>query len=185
MNFKAQLTHTILLILFSAVIANPAMGNDRSDEAIALWVADRVGMAQSFEMPARHYVDKDTLASAFRDGSQQTFSRWQEEYGEEEARKILEGYLDNIVGLFNETTLTIYVADFIEPCRREAVFAHEMVHYFQNLMEGIITAGSYGESDERLIREMKAYHIQNEYFIAFCETDKGAGPNPEDFAVES
>jgi hypothetical protein len=188
MKLGSQLTYIFILILFTGTMVTmvtPALGSERSEEAIAHWVADRMGLTQPFDMPTMHYVDKATLGSVFREGSQQTYSSWQEEYGEDEAQKILEGYLDEIVGLFSEATLSIYVANFIESCRQEAILAHEMVHYFQHLMEGIIEAGSWGEHDERLIREMQAYHIQEIYITAFCGKDKDTAQDPEADPIES
>jgi len=188
MNFKPKLIYIVFPILFTCFTINPAIGHERSelsDEAIALWVADRIGMSEPFDMPSRHYVDKATLGSVFREGNQKSFSRWQEDYGEDEADRILKGYLENVLGLFNENTLNIYVADFIDSCSRQAIFAHEMVHYFQFLLEGVIPEGSFNEGDERLMREMQAYHIQDEYLSAFCQKDNGAAPKSDDNAFGS
>lgn len=179
MKLGSQLTYIFILMFFAGSMVTPVFGNERSEETIALWVADRIGMTQSFDMPSRHYVDKATLGSVFREGNQKAYSSWLQQYGEDEAQKILEGYLEKIVGLFSDTTLTIYVADFIGSCRQEAIFAHEMTHYFQYLMEGIIEPGSFAEDDQRFVREMQAYHIQSAYITAFCEQEKVAAPDPE------
>ena len=185
MKIKSQMIYIFLLILFTGFMVTPAMGYDRSEDAIALWVADQIELTQSFDMPTIHYVDKDTLGSVFREGTQKSYSSWQQEYGEDEAKKILEGYIEEIVGLFNDKSQIIYVADFIDSCSQEAVFAHEMVHYFQHLMEGVIPVDSYYEDEKRFLREMRAYNIENKYHVAFCDADKGATPDPEDNAMES
>ena len=149
-------------------MAGPALGNDHRDEAIALWVADKLGVTQSFDMPTKHFVDKATLGLAFEVGNKESYFRWLEEYGVEKADEILEEYLDQIVGLFNENTEIIYVGNFIDSCSQEAIFAHELVHYFQHQQEGIIPADSYGEDMNRLRREMQAYDIERKYRKAFC-----------------
>jgi hypothetical protein len=194
MKFKPKSMYILPLLLFTSSMVimilggigvNPAMGHNRSDEAIALWVADRMGLSQPFDMPIRHYVDRTTLISIFKEGNQKAISRWQAEYGDAEAQKILDDYLENVLGLFDETTLTIYVADFIDSCTRQAIFAHEMVHYFQNLIEGIIPEDRYSKDQERFIREMRAYKIQDDYTLAFCKRDKGAVTDSEADDVKS
>lgn len=168
MNLKPRFIIFISLILPAGFMASPALGNEHRDEAIALWVADQIELTQSFDMPTRHFVDKATLGLAFEVGNKKSYFRWQEEYGEEKADEILEDYLDQIVGLFNERSEIIYVGNFIDPCSQEAIFAHEMVHYFQHMTEGIIPPDSYGEDLNRLRREMQAYDIEGKYRTAFC-----------------
>jgi len=176
MNLKPRFIITFSLILLTGIMANPAIGNEQRDEAIALWVADLIELTQSFDMPTRHFVDKATLGLAFEVGNKQSYFRWQEEYGEDKAHEILEEYLDQIVGLFNENSQIIYVGNFIDPCSQEAIFAHEMVHYFQHLKEGVIPADSYGEDMHRLRREMQAYDIEEIYRNTFCAENSDAAP---------
>ena len=123
-------------------------------------------------MPIRHFVDKATLGLAFEVGNKQSYFRWQEEYGEAEADRMMEKYLNNIVGLFNERTEIVYVGNFMDTCSQEAIFAHEMVHYFQHVTEGVIEPGSYEEEMQRLRREMEAYNIEEKYRNAFCKESK-------------
>lgn len=176
MNPKHHFISIFSLILLACFMANPALGDDQSDKAIALWVADQTNLSQPFDMPIRHYVNKATLGLAFEVGNKKSYFRWLEEYGEDKAVEILEEYLDNIVGLFNETTEIIYVANFIEPCSQQAIFAHEMTHYFQHLTDGIIPAESYGADMKHLKREMEAYGIEEKYRKAFCQVNKAAVP---------
>lgn len=163
---------TVSLILLSGVLANPVLGNEMNDDAIALWAADQFNLSQPFEMPVVHYVDKATLGLAFEVGNKQSYFRWQEEYGVEKADEMMEEFLNNIVGLFNEKSQIIYVGNFIDPCSQQAIFAHEMVHYFQHLKDGVVPAGSYGADMERFRREMQAYDIEGKFRAAFCEEDK-------------
>lgn len=185
MKFKSQLKFTFFSILLTCLMVTPTMGDERSEESIARWVADRVGMSQPFDMPTSHYVDKATLGSVFRQGAQKTYSSWQEKYGEDEAQNILAGYLENIVGLFHEPTEIIYVADFIDTCSQQAIFAHEMAHYFQHLTEGIIPDDNFYKDEEHLIREMKAYDIEDKYRLAFCKADGNKASDPEDSTIGS
>jgi hypothetical protein len=64
--------------------------------------------------------------------------------------------------------LSIYVGTFVDPCRQKAVLAHEIVHYFQQLTDGIIPVGAYQEDMKRMAREMQAYGIEERYTEFFC-----------------
>ena len=164
---------TILLIITSTCLsAAPADSDDIDKKAIGRWVARQKSHTEPFELPTIHFVDKTDLGIAFTEGNENAYYRWEKQYGQTEAQKILSEYLDNIVGLFNEKSYTIYIGTFMSECSQRAVLAHEMVHYFQHLKEGVIPAGTYQEGIMRLKREMEAYQIEKEYRQTFCSDEE-------------
>jgi hypothetical protein len=161
-------TATLLAIL---AMLTPGIGHCQSTEEIFNWVADQMGMIDDIAMPTVQFVGKKGIQKAFIEGNRNGYRRWESHYGKDEAAKILKTYLDEIVGLFNEKSQTIFIGTFIDPCKQRAVLAHEFVHFFQYIKDGPIAPGSFQEDISRLSREMKAYSIQDKYEENFCQED--------------
>ena len=168
MNLTRKHLTTLFIITISSLLTAPAYSNEIDNVAISQWVAQTMGHTESFDLPTIHFVKKTDLGIAFKEGNENAYYRWEKQYGQTKAQMILTEYLDNIVGLFNETSYTIFVGTFISECSQQAVLAHELVHYFQHLEEGVIQAGVYQEDIMRLKRELEAYKIEKEYRETFC-----------------
>lgn len=156
----------ILLILL--IILAPGAGYCLSEEEIYEWVANQMEIYEQYIMPQIQIVDKAGIQTAFIQGNKNSFLRWKIEYGQDKAEKILNDYLNEIVGLFNSKDQAIYVGSFINPCRQQAVLAHEFVHYYQHMTKGAIETGAFQEDIRRFAREIEAYGIEQEFMEAFC-----------------
>lgn len=161
-------TATLLAIL---VMLTPGIGHCQSNEEIFNWVADQIGITEAYTMPTVQFVEKKGIQKAFIEGNRNGYRRWESHYGKDKAAEILKVYLDEIVGLFNEKSKTIFIGTFIAPCKQRAVLAHEFVHFFQYVTDGPIAPGSFQEDISRLSREMKAYSVQDTYEESFCQED--------------
>ncbi len=159
------------LILFPVGIG---LGHDLNSDAVFSWTANQMKIVDYYELqpPAIRAVNKETLRKTFIAGSVESLRRWQSLYGLDRAHQIMEKYLKDIVGMFDPHTQTIYVGQFLSPCRQQAVLAHEMVHFFQhrNIMAAAIEA--YDPDAVKMIREMEAYQIQRRFMAQSC-----GGPN--------
>jgi hypothetical protein len=154
------------LALFIVMV--PAVGHCLSKEDIFAWVAARMNLHETHAIPTVMFVDKTDIQQAFIEGNRNGYLRWEKEYGKNKAEKILQSYLDDIVGLFNDKTRIIYVGSFMSPCKQQAVLAHEFTHYYQFVRQGPVPHGDVQEDLLRLSREMEAYAIEKQFEEAFC-----------------
>ncbi len=79
----------------------------------------------------------------------------------------------------------IYIGSFLSPCRREAILAHEMTHYFQNKVRGRTQPVGWEDAETmHFVREMEAYKIEKRYTEAFCSDGnlQAAGFQPREVA---
>jgi hypothetical protein len=145
-------------------------GPARAAEPIQIfnWVADEMQINSVPSMPKILFVEKKVLQTVFINGNHKSYLRWEAEYGEAQAQRILNKYLEGVLGLFVPQTETIYVETSLPPCRRQAILAHEITHYFQHKIQGVISPDKYGADLEHLVREMHAYKIENKYTETFC-----------------
>lgn len=172
MNYMIKTRRRILVALALFILAGPATGYCLSNEDIFAWVAYQMKIQEAYTMPAVSLVDKAGIQKVFIEGNRNGYLRWEKQYGKSKADEILKGYLEEIVGLFNDKTQIIYVGSFMSECRQRAVLAHEFVHYFQFVVHGPIPQGAFEEDMRRLAREMEAYKIEKEFEEAFCPQDK-------------
>ena len=121
----------IPLLAGVVILLGAGQGLCQTAEEIFRWTARQMKIEQRLEMPSIRYVDIDELKQVFIENNQNAYLSWESEYGKEGARKILKLYLDEIIGLYDVDSGVIYVGSFLSPCRRKAILAHEMTHYFQ------------------------------------------------------
>jgi hypothetical protein len=140
-------------------------------EEIYLYVASEMAVEKVPAPPQVYFVDKDALRTAFQENIHTAFMRWKAQYGEDEARRAMRRYMQDLVGLFVSNSETIYVDASLPPCRRRAALAHEFCHFFQYIMEGAISQDLYQTDILYMIREMRAYKLEHQYMAAYC-----AGP---------
>lgn len=145
---------------------SPAKADDPIE--IFMWVANEMQIDTAQAMPKILFVEKTELQAAFIEGNQKAFLRWEAEYGKVQAQRILDQYLEGVLGLFVPQTETIYVNTFLSPCRQQAILAHEITHFFQHLTHGVISPDQYGADMEHLVREMEAYKIEKKFMETHC-----------------
>lgn len=132
------------------------------------WVSQQMDISDAGPLPAVLYVDKAGLQDAFSKANHNTFKRWEVSFGTPRAREFWSLYLQELVGMFDPETTTIYIGRFLEPCRREAILAHEITHYLQQLRDGRIETGTRGAENIQLRREMQAGRMEQLYSELFC-----------------
>ena len=146
-----------------------------SPEQIYIWVARQMNIEYVSTMPGVNYVGKERLQQVFQQFSHKSYAQMENSHGKAYADEIMGMYLDKVVGLFHPETKAIFVGEFLDPCRRLAVLAHEFTHYFQDRRDGRIPSDDYRASDRRVFREMEAYHIERKFEEIFCS--QHAQPN--------
>ncbi len=146
-------------------------GYSTTPQQIYIWVALQMNIQEVNDMPVINFVGKERLQRVFQEFSHKSYTQMESDFGRDYAEEVMGLYLDNVVGLFHPDTGAIYIGAFLEPCRREAVLAHEFVHYLQDLRGGRIHPDDYGADDKRSLREMEAYHIERKFEQAFCNPD--------------
>ena len=172
-----QLVGTALVVAASLCALWSARGDGLADQQIFAWTACQMEVAPSSALPPIRFVDRSTLRGVFLANNHSAYLRWEDVYGPARARKILRRYLEEVIGLFDSRSGTIYVGAFLSPCRRQAVLAHEMVHYFQNAA-GRASATAPGSADPLLLKkEAEAYRIEKRFTRTFC-SERAPLPDP-------
>lgn len=161
-----KLCCTLILGLFLAAWCNQARADSTME--VYMWVAEKMEISFLPAIPKIYFVEKDQLQTAFKKGNRASYQRWAAEFGESQARRMMDQYLEGIVGLFVPDSETIYVYEYLPPCRRQAVLAHEICHFFQNFTDGVIKRDQYGADTLHLVREMEAYQIEKKYTGEHC-----------------
>ena len=105
----------------------------------------------------------------FKENTGQSYQRWSHMYGNEEADRILDFFLKEVIGLFNPDTQKIYVGSFLDGCKQESIVAHELTHYFQFMQQGKIDPNMYGADQIQVLREITAGRIESKYIQTFCQ----------------
>jgi len=164
---------TTLFLLFSA--SWTATGYGITPEQIFVWVSRQMDIEYVYSMPEVHYVPKHKMQRLFQNFSKISFQRWQADYGESRARKIMGDYLNRVIGFYDPAANAIYVGDYLLPCQQQAVLAHELTHYFQHLIGGPIDLDSYDAEDRRMIREMEAYQMGIKFERLYCDASGRSG----------
>ena len=147
-----------------------------SPEQIYTWVARQMNIEHVDRMPEVTYVDKAELQQIFRDFSSKSYAQMASDHGKDYAEEVMGLYLDNIVGLFHPETKAIFVGEFLDPCRRQAVLAHELMHYLQDKVEGRINNNEYRADEKRMVREMQAGKLERKFEETFCNQDAPVDP---------
>ena len=154
--------------LMVILTAAPAMGF--TDEEIYIWVSSELNIENQYKMPAIQYVTKEKLGHVFKKNNERSFKRWARKYGEKKASELMDFYLSEVIGLFIPKTSDLYVADFIQPCKKESIVAHELTHFFQHMKDGPVDPNSKDAANKHLYREMQAGNIEKKFMKKFCGT---------------
>lgn len=167
---KSILCMSLSLLLTIVVFKGLALS--MSHEEIFSWVARELKIDTDYPMPQINVVPKEELQKVFRKESWRSYKQWVTEYGESQAKKTMDLYLNEVIGLFNPKTKIIYVGNFMEPCNFDSIVAHEIVHYMQVMKDGQVDLQSMGFDSVHFFREMQASNIAKKYMKAFCENQE-------------
>ena len=161
---------TIQIIIFLTIPAAAGAGLNHgiSNQDIYNWVTTRLKVGNEFPMPSIELVSQEKLQKIFRASNEKSFKRWADRYGKEMADEMIAFYLEEVIGLFIPKTCSLYVGNFIEPCKRKSIIAHELVHYIQHMQEGPVVPNSKQTDNVHLFREMQAGKIEKDFMKAFC-----------------
>ena len=155
------------LILPVTMLIPPALSV--SHDEIFKWVFDELSITNNYSMPEILLVSKKELQIVFKDNTGQSYKRWSQMYGSEEAERILDFFLKEVIGLFNPDTKKIYVGSFLDGCKQEAIVAHELTHYFQFMQHGKIDPNMGGADIIQMKNEFQAEKIESKYIQTFCQ----------------
>ncbi|NNF98350.1 MAG: hypothetical protein HKM93_03155 [Desulfobacteraceae bacterium] len=163
-----------IVIVFTLLLLIPTSASSMTAEKIFEWVIRTMEIEESTPLPTIRFVDKEELHAIFRQSNQNSFQRWAEKYGSEQAEKIINTYLTEVIGLFDPKNGVVYVGDFLGTCEKQVILAHELTHYLQDRFHGTITPDSWNADTIHLMREMEAYGIDEKFENEFC----GQTPTP-------
>lgn len=158
----------VILLAGLLLVGWRGTGHSQSIEEIFRWTAQQMKVSGDLLVPPIFIVSHAEIKQVFLGNNRNAYLRWESDYGPARAREILKGFLSEIVGLFEPSTNVIYVGDFLSPCRREAILAHEMTHYFQHKYRGSIEENGTDPQIQKWQREMEAYGNEEKYGLAFC-----------------
>ena len=149
----------------------PGLGHSQSSEEIFAWTMQQMNIEHPVAPPEVQWVDGNELKQVFTENNRNAYMQWKSQYGADQANEIMHSFLEEILGLFIVETQVVYVGNFIEPCRRQSILAHEFVHYLQQVTQGPVTG--YGEETERLkwLREFEAQNIETLFVEQFCKAN--------------
>lgn len=162
---------TWMLYFMTAVailLAGAGPAHCESEDLIARWVATRMIITKKYSMPVVRFVEKEELNRIFTAGSKHYMARWTADHGTSAAENLMGVYLDKAAGLFDPKNRVIYVGAFLPDCQRDAVLAHEIVHYFQYIFGGPIVGEGFAAEALLMEREIEASTIERQYEKQFC-----------------
>lgn len=159
---KAVLLASLVFLL----CAGHAYSSSTND--IFHWVAIQLDTVFDGNVPEIKTVDKPTLKSVFQKNNRKSFLRWQARYGKLEAQRIMSIYLREIIGLFDPKSNTIYIADWLDPCRHQSTLAHEATHFFQYKTRELENQTEISAANQRLRWEIEAHQIEQRFIELHC-----------------
>ena len=159
---------SVCLVLLILLLCH-STGHSMTPEEIFEWVASELQIEIDYEMPVVIFIDKETLADKFIQNNQKTIRVWINRYGQAQAEKILQTYCNDIRGIFDQRSQSVYIGNFLKGCRAQAVLAHEFVHYFQNITHEFENEAQSMQEIMYLFRELQACSIEDRFVELFCE----------------
>jgi hypothetical protein len=171
-----KLARNYALLLCMAVLATiggyTASAQGMPDKDIFHWVSRQLNVNTDYPFPLVLVIDKEELAIVWRKKNTQSYQSWVENFGESKARETMDQLLNELLGLFDPKTKIIYVGNFMESCKTDAILAHEITHYLQHMQDG---PGDPESEDFDLLyiyRELQADQIEKEFFACYCSPSK-------------
>jgi hypothetical protein len=154
--------------VLSLVVFRIDLAYSESPEEIIQWVAGQLNVDIPTQKPDIKTVDQQTLQMVFQRNNRKSYLRWQARYGRRQADRILNLYLHEIIGLFDSQTNTIYIADWIAPCRLRSTVAHEATHFFQYKTRPMENRSEITATNQRLRWEIEAHQIEQRFIQLHC-----------------
>ncbi len=168
MNRAKQVPITLILILSISLFIRVVPVAANSEEEIFQWVLREMGVDSNYTMPEFQFVSKAKLQKLFKRDNEKSFQKWADQIGNDQAEKMMKMYLRELIGLYSPATGKVYVGEFLDPCRKAAVLAHEFVHHIQVKEDGDIDITLYNSEYAIMFREIQAKSIEMKYLEAFC-----------------
>ena len=165
---KKFIAYVIFLLCLPA-IAGAELNHGLTNQEIFSWVGTKLEIDENYPMPQIQLVSQEKLQQIFRKTNKESFKRWAGQYGKETADEMIAVYLKEVIGLFVPRTCSLYVGNFIEPCKRKSIIAHELVHYLQHLEDGPVPSNTKRAEQMYLFREMQAGNIEQSFMKTFCD----------------
>ena len=162
---------SIVIVIFTLVLPITAFAEPDvylSHKEIFNWVTTQLKIDENYPMPKIQLISQEKLQSVFRKTNNESFKRWAGKYGEKKANELIEFYLKEVIGLFIPKTCSLFVGDFIEPCKRNSIIAHELTHYFQHVENGPVDSKIKGADQKYFFNEMQAGNIEQKFMEMFC-----------------
>jgi hypothetical protein len=169
---KAVLLTLLVFFLFSSY------AHSDSTHDIFQWVAVELDTVFDGNVPEIRTVDKTSLKSVFQKNNRKSYLRWQARYGVLEAERIMSIYLREVIGLFDPKSNTIYIADWLDPCRLQSILAHEATHFFQYKTRPLENQTEISAANQRLRWEIEAHQIEQRFIELHCAEHAASKNDP-------
>jgi hypothetical protein len=153
-----------------AWMMSPGLGHSLTPEDVFTWTMQQMNIEHPVSQPGVKWVGSAELQNVFIENNRKAYLQWKRQYGPDEADAIMRTFLNEILGMFVVETQEVFVGDFLEPCRRQAILAHEYVHYLQLVTRGADPAETENER-LRWARELEAQTIEKLFIQQFCASE--------------
>jgi len=163
----------IWLFVFTLFFLAPTQGLGMTEEQIFEWVSIELKIEKQYDMPIIQYINKEKLVNIFKNEFKSSYDRLVKKYGKERADEAMVYYSKEVIAMFIPKTCNLYVGNFIEPCKRQSIVAHELTHYYQHMKDGTVDPNSKDAANKHLYREMQAGNIERKYMEVFCGKEGG------------
>jgi len=153
----------VFLILLGIPCTIQAWDQEWDPEEAFVWVAQKLGISPSEEMPRIIELSEKDLKEHFLMNTEKSLKRLRESlidmgWDRGEAGNYVDNLANDVVGFLTKNDRIIYIKSSLEPCYKASILAHEITHFFQiqyNLM---------GEEG----RELQAEYMERKYREEHC-----------------
>lgn len=168
MQCRIKIIIYVIFLLCIPALAGAGPNHGLTNQDIFSWITTKLEFDKNYAMPQIQLVSQEKLQKIFRKTNENSFKRWADKYGKEMADEMIAFYLKEVIGLFVPKTCSLYVGNFIEPCKRDSIIAHELVHYLQHMQDGPVPPNTKQAEHAHLFREMQAGKIEKDFMKTFC-----------------
>jgi hypothetical protein len=153
----------VFLIFLGIPYSIQAWDQEWDPEEAFVWVAQKLGISPSEEMPRIIELSEKDLKEHFLMNTEKSLKRLRESlidmgWDRVEASNYVDNLANDVVGFLTKNDRIIYIKSSLEPCYKASILAHEITHFFQvkfNLM---------GEEG----RELQAEYMERKYREEHC-----------------
>jgi len=172
MKIAGNFVLLLCFVLLATINVQAKPKQDMKCIEIFQWVAQQLKVDTNYPFPQILIIAKRDLEKVWHKKNQRSYQSWVEHYGENKARETMDQLLDELLGLFDPKTKIIYVGNFMDPCKTDAILAHEITHYLQLMQDG---PGDTESEDFDLLyiyREMQADQIEKKFWASYCRASE-------------